>query len=98
MRGAIRLSSSMLKGKLDRLRVSIVGIEESSLRSLTTRRGIFSDGWILKMPVLPSPEPSLTTLPASHGKLAESRSRPFVKVLIMAECEESSTIGKQRHI
>ena len=98
LRGAMMLSSSMLKGKLARLRASIVGIERSCLRSFTTRQGIFSNALILKMPVLPSPEPSLTTLPASHGKLADSRSRPFVKVFMIAECEEASAIEKQKHI
>ena len=98
LRGAMMASSSMLKGKLARLKASIVGIEGSCLRSFTTRRGIFSNGLILKMPELPSPEPSLTTLPASHGKLADSRSRPFVNVLIIAECEEASATEKQKHI
>lgn len=92
------LSSSMLKGKSARLRASIVGIEGSCLRSFTTRRGTFSNGLILKMPELPGPEPSLTTLPASHGKPATSRSRPFVNVLMLAKCEESSSTGKQKHI
>jgi hypothetical protein len=53
---------------------------------------------ILKMSELPSPEPSLTTLPASHGKLADSRSRPFVNVLMIAECEDASATKKQKHI
>ena len=98
LRGAMILSSSMLKGKLARLRASIVGIEGSCLRSFTTRRGILSNGLILKMPELPSPEPSLTTLPATHGKLADSRSRPFVNVSMIAGCEEASATGKQKHI
>lgn len=98
LHGAMMLSSSMLKGKLARLRASNVGIEGSCRRSFTTRRGIFSHGLILKMPELPSPEPSLTIWPASHGKLADSRSRPFVNVLMIAECEEASTTGKQQHI
>ena len=98
LQGAITVSSSILKGKLARLRAIIVGIEESFLRSFTTRRGTVSNGLILKMPELPWPDPSLTTLPASHGKLADSRSRPFVKVLMVAECEEASVSGKQKHI
>ncbi len=98
LRGAMMVSSSMLKGKLALLRASIVGIEGSCLRSFTTRRGILSNGLILKVPELPSPEPSLTTLPASHGKLTDSRSRPFVKVLMIAECEEASVTEKQKHI
>ena len=97
LRGAMMVSSSMLKGKLARLRASIVGIEESCLRSFTTRRGIFFNGLILKMPELPSPEPSLTTWPASHGKLADSRSRPLVNVLMIAGYEEASATGKQKH-
>lgn len=98
LRGAIMLSSSMLKGKLARLRSSMVGVEASCLRSFTIRRGIFSNGLSLKMPELPWPEPSLTTWPASHGKLADRRSRPFVNVLTIAECEEASATGKQEHI
>ena len=85
LRGAMTASSSMLKGKLACLRVSIVGIEGSCLRSFTTRRGTLSNGLILNIPELPSLEPSLTTLPASHGKLADRRSRPFVNVLMIAE-------------
>lgn len=98
LRGAMIDSSSMLKGKLARLRTSIVGIEGSCLRSFTTRRGVFSNDLIMKMPELPSPDPSLTTLPASHGKFAESRSSPFVNVLMIAECEEASATEKQQHI
>ena len=98
MRGAIMDSSSMLKGKLARLNASIVGVEGSCLRSLTTRWGTFSNGLIFKMPDLPWPEPSLTTRPAIHGKLADSRSRPFVNVLVIAECEEASATEKHRHI
>jgi hypothetical protein len=56
------------------------------------RRGIFSNGLILKMP-----EPSLMTLPASHGKLADNRSRPLVNVLMIAECEQVSVTEKQQH-
>lgn len=77
---------------------SIVGVEESFLRSRTTRRGILSDGLILYMPELPLLAPSLTTWPATHGKLTDSRSRPFVMVLIIAECEEASENEKQRQI
>lgn len=98
LRGAMMVSSSMLKGKLACLRASIVDIEGSCLRFFTTRRGIFSNGLILKMPELPSPEPSLTTLPASHGKLADSRSSPWVNVLMIAECEEASANEKHKHI
>ena len=98
LRGAMMVSSSMVKGKFARLRTSIVDIEGSCLRSFTTRRGIFSSGLILNMPELPSPEPSLTTLPASHGKLADSRSRPFVNVSMIADCEEASVTEKQKHI
>lgn len=98
LRGAMMVSSSMLKGKLARLRASIAGIEGSYLRSFTTRRGIFSNGLILKIPELPSLEPSLTTLPATHGKLADSRSRPLDKVLMIAECDEASATEKQKHI
>ena len=98
LRGAMMLSSSMLKGKLASLRASIVGIDGSCLRSFTTRRGVFSHGLILKTPEFPSPEFSLTTCPASHGKLADSRSRPFVKVLVISECEQASDTGKQKHI
>ncbi len=93
LQGATMDSSSMLKGKLARLRASIVGIDVSCLRSFTTRRGILSNGLILKIP-----EPSLTTWPASHGKLADSRSRPFVNVLMIVDCEDASANGKQRHI
>ena len=60
-RGATMVSSSMLKGKLASLRASIVGIEESCLRSFMTRSGILSNGSILKMPELSFPEPSLVT-------------------------------------
>jgi len=51
------VSCSMLKGKLARLRASIVGIEGPCLRSFTTRRGILSNGLVLMMPELPSPKP-----------------------------------------
>lgn len=88
----------MLMGNLACLRTSIVDIEGSGLRSFTTRRGIFSNGLILKTPELPLPEPSLTTLPTSHGKLAESRSRPLVNALMIAECEEVSATEEQKHI
>ena len=57
-----------------------------------------SSGLILKTPEFPWPEPSFTTLPASHGKLADSRSRPFVKVLTIAECEEALGTEKQKDI
>ena len=93
LQGAMMFSSSILKGKLAPLRASIVGIEGSCLRSFTTRRGIFSNGLILK-----TPEGSSTTWPATHGKLADSRSRPFVSVLMIAECDESSATEKQKHI
>jgi hypothetical protein len=53
---------------------------------------------ILKIPVLPSPEPSLTSWPAIHGKLADIRSRPFVSVSMIAACEEASATGKQSDI
>ncbi len=98
LRGAMMVSSSMVKGKFARRRVSIVGIEGSFLRSFTTRRGISFNGLILKMPELPWPEPSLTTWPASHGKLANSRSRPIVNVLMIVECEEGWVSEKQEHI
>lgn len=98
LRGAMMVSSSMLKGKLARLRASIVGIEGSCLKSFTTRRGIFSKDLILKMPEMPSPESSLTTLPASHGKPVDIRSRPLVNVLMIVECEEASATEKHRHI
>lgn len=52
LRGATMLSSSMLKGKCARLKASIVGIEASCRRSFTTRRGIFSNGLIVKTPEL----------------------------------------------
>ena len=58
LRGAMLLSSSMLKGKLARLRASIVDIEGSCLRSFMTRQGIFSNGLILKVLELPLLEPS----------------------------------------
>ena len=86
------VSPSMLKGKLARLRTSIIGIEGSCPRPFMIRRGIFSNGIILKMP-----EPSLMT-PASHGKLADNRSRSLVNVLMIAECEEVSVTEKQQHI
>ena len=44
LRGAIMFSSSMLMGKLARLRASMVGRDGSCLASLTTRRGVFSNG------------------------------------------------------
>ena len=93
------LSSSMLMGKLARLRASMVGIEASCPRSLTTRRGVSLNGLILKISDLPSSDPSaLTTWPASHEKLADSRSRPLVNVAMVAECEEAlSGIEKQKH-
>lgn len=47
LRGAMMVSSSMLIGKLARFISSIVGIEGSFLRSLTTRRGILSSDLIL---------------------------------------------------
>ena len=47
LRGAMMVSSSMVIGKLARLISSIVGIERSFLRSLTTRRGVLSNGLIL---------------------------------------------------
>src|SRR5271154_7602687 len=86
LQGAMMFSSSIVKGKLAFLMAYIVGIEGSCLRSFTTRRGVFSNGMILKIPELPSPEPSFTTWPAIHGKLADSRSRPFVNVLTIAAC------------
>ena len=98
LRGAKMDSSSMLIGKLARLISSIVGIERSFLRSLSTRGGNLSNGLILYTPELPSLAPSLTTWPAIHGKLADSRSRPFDKVLIIAEYEEASEVEKQRQI
>ena len=98
LQGAMMVSSSMLKGNFARPRASIVGIEGSCLRSFTTRRGVFSNRLNLKMPELPSPEPSLMTLPASQGKLTDSRLRPSVNVLMMAECEEASATEKQKHI
>jgi hypothetical protein len=52
----------------------------------------------MKTPEFASPEPSLMTLPASHGKLADSRLRPFVNVLVMAECDEASATEKQKNI
>ena len=48
LRGAMMVSSSMLKGKLACLRASIVGIEGSCLRSFTTRRGFLSNGFDLE--------------------------------------------------
>ena len=98
LRGAMMDSSSMLEGKLARLRASILGTEGSCLRSFTTRRGILSNGLSLKMPELPSPEPSVTTLAASHGKLVDIRSRPFINVSTIAECEEASATAMQKHI
>ena len=98
LRGATMLSSSMLKGKLACLRASIVGIDGSCLRSLTTRRGLSLHGLILNIPESPSPKSSFTTWPASHGKLASNRSRPLVKVLVIAECEEAPDTEKQKHI
>lgn len=99
LQGAMTSSCNMLKGKSARRRSSIVGIIEGScLKSFTTSWGIFSNGLILKMPELPSLDPSFATLPASHGKLADSRSRPVVNVLQIADFEEASVIGKQRHI
>jgi len=47
LRGAMMVSSSMLIGKLACFMSSIVGIEGSFLRSLTTRRGILSNDLIL---------------------------------------------------
>ena len=98
LRGAMMVSSSMLKGKLARLRASIVGIEGSCLRSFTTRRGVFPNALTLKMPESPSLEPSFTIWPATHGKLADSRSRPFVNVVMISGCEEASATEKQKHI
>lgn len=98
LQGAMIFSSSMLKGKFARLKASILGIEGSCLRSFTTRQGVVFIGSILKTPELPLPEPSLTTLPASHGKLADSRSRPLVKALMIAECERTFVNGKQKQI
>lgn len=98
LRGAMMASSSMLKEKLARLRASIVGIRGSFWRSFTIRQGIFFNGLILKMPVLPSSEPSSTTWPATHGKFTHSRSRPLVKVSMIAGCEEASVTEKQQHI
>lgn len=97
-RGAMMDSSSMLMGKLARLRVSIVGIEESCASSLTTRRGVSFKGLIEKMSELPWPEPSLTSWPAIHGKLADSRWRPLVSVLMITECEEVWASEKHKHI
>ena len=88
-------SSSMLKGKLARLRASIVGAEGSCLRSLTTRRGTFPKALIFKTP---SPEISGTTWPARNGKLTDRRSRPFVNVLVIAASEELSAREKQKQI
>ena len=98
LRGAMMDSSSMLKGKLALLNSSIVGIEGSFLRSFTTKRGTFSNGLILKRPVLPSLAPSLTIWPATHGKLSDKRWRPSVKVLMIAGCEEALEIEKPKHI
>ena len=98
LRGATMLSSSMLKGKLACLRASIVDSNGSCVRSLTTRRGLSLHGLILKMPESPSAKPSFTTWPASHGKLASSRSRPLVKVLVITECEQAPDTEKQKHI
>ena len=99
-KGAMMFSSNMLMGKLAFLRASIVGIDGSFVRSLTTRRGVFSNGFILKISVSSCSGPAmLTTWPASHGKLADSRSRPFVNVAMIAERGgASSGIEKQKHI
>ena len=98
LRGAMMDSSSMLKGKLACLRVTMDGIEMSSLKSFTTRRGIFSNGLILKTLDSPGLEPASTTLPATHGKLADNCLRPAVKVRTIAGWEDTSATGKQRHI
>ena len=96
VRGERRFSCSMLMGKLARRRESIVGAAGSEVRSLTTRRGVGSKGLILGTST-PS-MCSFTTWPATHGKLAETRSRPFFNVLMIAGCEEGSGSAKQRHI
>jgi hypothetical protein len=57
------------------------GIESSCSKFLTMRGAVFSDGVILKMPC------SLTTFPDNHGKLAESRPMPSVRILISSGCE-----------
>ena len=99
LRGAIMFSSSMLMGKLARLRASMVGRDWSCLRSLTMRWGVLSNDLILKVSASSWPVPFiLTTWPASHGKLADSRSRPCVNILMIAECEgAASGIEKQKH-
>lgn len=94
--GAMMASSSISKGKSAFRRASIVSAELSCLKSLTTRRGICSKGLILYTP--PSTGPWRMTWPASHGKLRESRSRPVVNVLRIAESEEWSAKEKQKHI
>lgn len=93
--GAMIASSSIAKGKSARRSASIVGAEVSCLRSLTTRRGIFSNGLIFEMPLS---EPSRTTSPASHGKLTDNRSRPPLNVSRIAESKELSAKEKQKHI
>ena len=100
LRGATIDSSSMLMGKLARLRVSMVGIEGSCLRSLTTKRGIDSHVSILNMPEWPGPEDSLTSWPAIHGKPADSRWRPLVSISIITEsgCEDAWVSEKHKHI
>ncbi len=77
LQGAMVFSSSMLKGKLTSLNASIVANAGLCLKSFTAIFGIFADGTILKTPELIWLEPSLTTLPTSHMKLADSRSRLF---------------------
>jgi len=94
LRGQMMFSSSMLQGKLAFLRASIVGIDSDGVSRLSfMTRGILPSDLILKMP-----EPSLTTSPASHGKLAASRSRPFDNVLTIVGCEEGLGTGKKRDI
>lgn len=98
LRGAMIDSSNMLKGKVARLRASIVGMEWSCLRSFTTRRGNLAKGSILKTPELPGPEPWLTIWPAIHGKLAESLWRPLISVWMIVDCDEASVQEEQEHI
>ena len=62
--GATMDSSSMLEGKLACLRSVIFGAVGSCRRSLMTRRGIFSNGVILKVPLSGSLR---STWPASQG-------------------------------
>ena len=81
LRGATTFSSSMLKGQSAFRKLSQPG--ETFLGSLTIRGIVPEALWILKI------SDSCTTVPAIHGKLADSRSMPDISLWTISACEAS---------